>query len=101
VSGNELEEPVLAALWDRLEHLWGSIDGAGERGQTGSSIASLRRQLRDASLRRRLGLGDYERWPELAARVEATQQRLEPLLEELMALLDDLVDETAAIAERS
>jgi hypothetical protein len=101
VSTDELEEPVLAALWDRLEDLWRSIDGAEGRGQAASSVASLRRQLREASLHRRLGLGNYQCWPELAARVDATQRRLEPLLEELMALLDDLVDETAAIVERS
>lgn len=66
MSADELEEPQLAALWDRLEDLWRSIDGATEHGHTAASVASLRRKLREASLHRRLGLGDYERWGELA-----------------------------------
>ena len=100
MSAEDLEEPQLAALWDRLEDLWRSIDGATDHGHTAASIANLRRKLREASLHRRLGLGDYERWGELASAVTSAQARLEPLLEELLALLDDLVDETAAIAER-
>jgi hypothetical protein len=99
VSADELEEPQLAALWDRLEDLWRSIDGATEHGHTAASIASLRRRLREASLHRRLGLGDYERWADLATAVSAAQTRLEPLLEDLLALLDDLADEAAAIVE--
>jgi phage-related minor tail protein len=100
MSAEELEEPHLAALWNRLEDLWRSVDGATEHGHTVGSIASLRRKLREASLHRRLGLGDYEGWADLASAVSAAQTRLEPLLEELLALLDDLVDETAAVVER-
>ena len=55
MSAEELEEPQLAALWDRLENLWRSIDGATEHWHTAASIASLRRNVGEASLHRRLG----------------------------------------------
>lgn len=96
----ELEEPELAAARSGLETLWQAIDGAGEHGLTARTIATLRRELREAALHQRLGRGPYARWAELASHAEGTRQRLEPLLEDLLLVLDDVADVTAAVAKR-